>query len=116
LSHISSKEDAELAVQKLITDFQCNNVIITLGSEGAILWDKSVQRNFYIPATQVNAVDTTGAGDCFIGTLAFCIARGNDLPTALKQAVANASDSVRRKGTQFSFPYGLIQYSIKNKK
>jgi ribokinase len=110
LPHISTKEDAEHAVQKLITDFQCNNVIITLGSEGAILWDKSVQRNFFVPATPVKAVDTTGAGDCFVGTLAFCIARGNDLLTALKQAVANASDSVLRKGTQSSFPCGLIQY------
>lgn len=105
---ISSKDDAEKAVGKLVKEFNCNSVIITLGSEGAMLWDHEIKKYFHVPAPKLKAVDTTGAGDCFVGTLAFCISRGDDLHSALKQAVVNASDSVLRKGTQSSFPKKLI--------
>jgi len=108
LPKISSRNDAEEAIKKLVSEFQCNNVIITLGSGGAVLWDKSLQRNFHVSTKAVQAIDTTGAGDCFVGTLAYCISRGDDLHTAMQKAVENATDSVLRKGTQSSFPYKLL--------
>ncbi|HYH94196.1 MAG TPA: ribokinase [Candidatus Saccharimonadales bacterium] len=78
-------------------------VVVTLGAGGAIGLgdDGSVIR---VAATPVVAVDTTGAGDAFVGGLAFALASGADLEAAMRLACALASDSVRRPGTQKSFP------------
>ena len=98
-------------MRKLKSDLQCNNIIITLGSEGALVWDKNMETFEFIKAPMVSpVVDTTGAGDCFVGTLAHCIAKGESLVAASRKAVHNASDSVLRKGTQSSFPYSIIDY------
>jgi ribokinase len=50
-------------------------------------------------------VDTTGAGDAFIGSLAFCLARGESLTTAAQFANRVAAISVQFPGTQTSFPH-----------
>ncbi len=57
-----------------------------------------------VAAPVVDVVDTTGAGDAFVGGLAVALAGGADLERALRVACALASDSVRRPGTQTSFP------------
>jgi ribokinase len=51
----------------------------------------------------VSAVDTTGAGDAFIGCFAAKLAAGTDAETALGLAVSYASHSVTGKGTQTSY-------------
>jgi len=78
-------------------------LIVTLGAAGAIGLgaDGAVIR---VAATPVVAVDTTGAGDAFVGGLAFALANGRDLASSMRIACALASDSVRRPGTQKSFP------------
>ncbi|ODN01830.1 Ribokinase [Orchesella cincta] len=114
LSNIHDRESAESAIEKLRNEFQCqNSIIITLGSEGVLLWDSQTNRYHFVVAPKVQAVDCTGAGDCFVGTLAHCLAAAtgdsdDHLINAVKQAVTNASDSVLRKGTQSSFPHKLI--------
>lgn len=122
MDKINNKESAQQAIAKLRNDFGCkNSIIITLGSEGVMLWDSETTAYHFVSAPKTSAVDCTGAGDCFVGTLAHCIAvtindsaakEGNtekyDLVGAVKQAVANASDSVLRRGTQYSFPNKLI--------
>jgi len=78
-------------------------VVVTLGAAGAVGVgpdDGLVQAS----ATPVEVVDTTGAGDAFVGGLAVALAGGSDLESALRVACALASDSVRRPGTQKSFP------------
>ena len=77
-------------------------VIITLGERGCLLVDKN--ETIHIPAPKVNAVDTVGAGDCFVGSLAHFLAKGLDLKTSAARAVEIASISVQAKGTQTSFP------------
>ncbi len=52
----------------------------------------------------VQAVDTTGAGDAFVGAFAFGLAAGLDERRAVRLAIACASDSVTRPGTQSSYP------------
>ena len=104
-------DDAKRAVGKLRKDFQCRHVIVTLGSEGALLWDNEAQTYEHFPAPKVTAVDSTGAGDSFVGTLAYCVARGDDLRSAVQQSIWNSADSVKRKGTQSSFPYGMVRPS-----
>lgn len=78
-------------------------VAITLGSRGAavVTTAGSVER---LPAVPVKAVDTTGAGDAFVGAFAFGLAAGLDELVAIRVAVACASDSVTRPGTQSSYP------------
>jgi ribokinase len=75
---------------------------VTLGSRGAALVtaDGAVQR---VPAVRVTAIDTTGAGDAFVGSFAFGLAVGLDELTAVRLGIACASDSVTRRGTQSSF-------------
>lgn len=78
-------------------------VAITLGSRGAAVVTKSgsVER---VPAVPVTAVDTTGAGDAFVGAFAFGLAAGLDDLAAVRLGIACASDSVTRPGTQSSYP------------
>jgi ribokinase len=79
------------------------NSIVTLGSEGAVLItsDGNLIR---VSAPKVNAVDTTGAGDAFVGTFAFALASGKSPEDAMKLGVKVASMSVARKGAQSSYP------------
>ncbi len=78
-------------------------VAITLGSRGAAVVTRSgsVER---VPAIQVKAIDTTGAGDAFVGAFAFGLATGLDELSAVRLGIACASDSVARPGTQSSYP------------
>ena len=79
------------------------NSIVTLGSEGAVLItsDGNLTR---VSAPKVNAVDTTGAGDAFVGVFAFALASGKNAEDAMKLGVKVASMSVTRKGAQSSYP------------
>jgi ribokinase len=77
-------------------------VLITLGRRGSVL--VSPEREIHIPAFPVEARDTTGAGDAFNGALAFALARGEALDTALTFASAAAALSVTRPGTADSMP------------
>ena len=76
---------------------------VTLGSRGAALvgLDGRVVR---VPAVPVPAIDTTGAGDAFVGAFAVGLALGLHELDAVRLGVAVASDSVTRPGTQSSFP------------
>lgn len=78
-------------------------VVVTLGARGAALLgsDGAVRR---IPAPTITAVDTTGAGDAFVGGFAYGLAIGLDEVAAVTLGIRCASDSVQRLGTQRSFP------------
>ena len=52
----------------------------------------------------MRAIDTSGAGDAFIGCFASCYARDRDVIAAMQRASAFAAISVTRKGTQMSYP------------
>ena len=77
-------------------------LVVTLGEAGAALVDHgSVLR---VPAPRVGVVDTTGAGDAFVGAFAVGLASGRSPADAVRLGVACASDSVTRPGTQASYP------------
>lgn len=78
------------------------NVVVTLGAEGSLVVEAHRYQSF--PAEKVLAVDTTGAGDAFIGSLAVYLAEGAPLAEAVKMANGVAALSVTRAGTQASFP------------
>ena len=79
------------------------NSIVTLGSEGAVIIT-SDGKLIRVSAPKVNAVDTTGAGDAFVGTFAFALASGKSPENAMNLGVKVASMSVTRKGAQSSYP------------
>jgi ribokinase len=57
-----------------------------------------------ISAPKVTAVDTTGAGDAFVGSFSYALASGKDPIDAMKFGISIASLSVTRKGAQSSYP------------
>jgi ribokinase len=80
------------------------NSIVTLGSKGAVYISADGQIH-HAPAPQVTAVDTTGAGDAFVGSFAYALASGKDALEAMKFGIKIASLSVTRKGAQSSYPH-----------
>jgi ribokinase len=74
---------------------------VTLGSNGAILVTRDGHR--HVPPFQVATVDTTGAGDAFIGSLACFLASGVEEIEAISRANLYAALSTTGPGTQKSF-------------
>lgn len=77
-------------------------IVRTLGGEGSEAW--SGGRLLRVPAHPVEAVDTTAAGDCFVGVLASALARGDDLEAAMRRATVAAALACTRAGSQGSLP------------
>jgi ribokinase len=78
------------------------NLVVTLGADGAVIVCRGAEA-IHIRAPAVRAVDTTGAGDAFVGAFAAHLARAADPVRAVERAVAYATDSVTRRGTQSSY-------------
>ena len=76
-------------------------VVLTLGGEGAIVFDGKETR---VGAFKVKAVDAVAAGDCFTGALAVALAEGKPLADAVRFASGAAAISVTRHGAQPSLP------------
>ena len=78
-----------------------SNLLVTLGENGAVLVEE--ENVLYFDAPKVNVVDTTGAGDAFIGAFAFGLSSSESLDKSIELAVEKASLSVTKKGTQSSY-------------
>ncbi|MEO6577998.1 MAG: ribokinase [Candidatus Limnocylindria bacterium] len=98
----ASREVTDTEIAALATGTR-TRIVVTLGERGAALLanDGVVHR---VPAPTVTALDTTGAGDAFVGAFAYGLAKGLDELDAVRLGVRCASDSVQRAGTQRSFP------------
>lgn len=99
---ITDRESAIEAAKK-IRAMGVDNVIITLGANGAILYNDETCT--FIDAYSVKAVDTTAAGDVFNGALVVAVAEGRDLKSAVRFACRASAISVTRVGAQSSVPY-----------
>ena len=97
---ISGMEPNDDNFLKFNEEIPCN-LIVTLGEKGAVLVDEN--KTHYFDAPSVNAIDTTGAGDSFIGTFAYELSESNSPESSIKKAVEKASQSVTKKGTQSSY-------------
>ena len=97
---ISGMEPNNENFMKFKKEVPCN-LIVTLGEKGAVLVEEDGTKYFEAPT--VEAVDTTGAGDAFIGTFAYELSEENSPEECIKKAVAKASQSVTKKGTQSSY-------------
>jgi ribokinase len=98
---VQSLEEAENAARVLI-ERGAGVVILTLGERGSLL--VTGETTEHVPVEPVKALDTTGAGDAFVGSLAFFLAAGKSLSVSVKCANGIAAVSVQSSGTQTSFP------------
>lgn len=78
------------------------SIVLTLGEKGA--WYYDGDQVIHVPAQLVNAVDTTAAGDSFIGGLMTQISKGQSVREALEFATEVAAFTVTRLGAQKSLP------------
>lgn len=99
---VSDVHGALAAGQKLLRG-RTRLVVVTLGPKGAVAI--SPEGGWHIPAFPVQAVDTTAAGDTFIGGLAVSLIQGKPLRESVIFASAAAALAVTRMGAQSSIPY-----------
>ncbi|MDO5723986.1 MAG: ribokinase [Flaviflexus sp.] len=86
--------------RELLT-FNIPSMIVTLGAHGAIVADPEIH---HIPALPAKVVDTTGAGDAFVGALAARLAAGESLTEAARWAARVGARVTERPGAQSSYP------------
>ncbi|XP_013865468.1 ribokinase [Austrofundulus limnaeus] len=103
---VNNVEEARHAAQELLKR-GCGAVVITLGPQGCVVLKAQEKASTHVPANAVTAVDTTGAGDSFIGALAFYMAHHPTMPLEEMAQRANQVSglSVQAAGTQTSFPF-----------
>jgi len=98
---VDSLETAEKAAAHLIS-LGAGKVIITLGAQGSLFANGMGYQHF--PAPKVKAVDTTAAGDTFVGGFAAALAAGKTEAEAIRFGQIAAALSVTRAGAQPSIP------------
>ena len=99
---ITGQEDIPSAVRRL-HELGCKHVVVTLGARGVMFSEGETVE--FVAAPKVHAVDTTGAGDCFVGWLGVGVAEGLSLRAATERACQAASIKVTRAGAQGGMPY-----------
>lgn len=101
---VRNKSEAIVAIDCLLKK-GCQSVVLTLGSEGVLYASQEKPNPVHVNCPKVNCVDSTGAGDAFIGALAYLLGYRKDLDflDMLKAACFVASDSVTKVGTQTSY-------------
>lgn len=94
--------DAQAGYETLKQRYPSLGILLTLGSEGSVSWkDGTEVRQCAYP---VKAVDTTGAGDTFMGYFVGCLAQGMERQTAMQYASMASAISVTRPGAAASIP------------
>lgn len=78
------------------------NVLVTMGSRGSMIITKDGFKK--LDPFKVNAIDTTGAGDAFIGSFANSYVKTHDIEKSMRVASGFAALSVMKRGTQKSYP------------
>jgi ribokinase len=91
------------AVVEALADAGVRSVVMTLGKDGALVLEDGVL--VAVPSARVDAVDSTGAGDAFVGALAARLAAGAGLAEASARAAQVGAFAVRSAGAQPSYPH-----------
>ncbi len=99
---IAGREDVWEAYETLKARYPNAGILLTLGADGSVCWkDGEEVRQKAYPA---RAVDTTGAGDTFVGYFVGCLTRGCDRREAMRRASMAAALSVTRPGAAEAIP------------
>lgn len=97
----NSDEEIQNAANKMFS-LGCKQIILTRGKHGAFFL--SPQHKIFAPSFEVPVVDTTAAGDAFIGAFAAALVYGHNLQTALLRANTAGALTVTKAGAQSSLP------------
>ena len=100
---ISSVDESRAAARRLLA-LGVGNVVLTLGSQGALTLDGKNDQIALIPAWQVDVVDTTAAGDAFVGAIAVGLGEGKTLIESVRFANSVGALAVTKLGAQPSMP------------
>jgi ribokinase len=98
---VNDQASAKMAAEKLL-QLGVGVVLLTMGEHGVCVADK--EGSTHIPAIKVQAVDTTAAGDTFVGAFAVAIGKGLDIQAASTEAQYTAALTVTKLGAQTSIP------------
>ncbi|WP_175409090.1 ribokinase [Streptomyces sp. TRM64462] len=101
-AELTGVADPRAAAEELLRDVP--EVVVTLGAAGCLYAARDA-RPVTVPARRVRAVDTTAAGDTFVGALAVALGEGRPVREALAWASSAAALSVQRPGASSSMPY-----------
>ncbi len=99
---LTGETDPGRILDVLAKKYPNGSVVLTLGANGAWAMDRG--QRFFQPAFEVQAVDTTAAGDTFTGFFLAGISSGMPIPDALRRAAFASSIAVSRKGAADSIP------------
>ncbi|MCX5225612.1 ribokinase [Streptomyces sp. NPDC006553] len=99
LTGLADPREAALALLRDVPE-----VVVTLGAAGSLYAVRGADP-VTVPAPRVRAVDTTAAGDTFVGALVVALGEGRPAPEALAWAGTAAALSVQREGASTSMPY-----------
>ncbi|WP_323149828.1 ribokinase [Pseudomonas oryzihabitans] len=102
---VQDRESA-FAAARVLAGRGIRHVVVTLGAQGALYVGE--EGEFSLPGQTVAAIDTTGAGDAFIGCFAHGRVQGLGLRDAMQRAVAYSALSVTGRGTQTSYPEAAV--------
>jgi len=100
-NYVANPRDLPLVVMQ---KFNIKNVVVTMGKEGAAICCDKFPSPWIVPGFQIDAVDTTGAGDAFNGGLVVALARGEKIEDAVRYANAVGALATARIGAQSSLP------------
>ena len=95
---LSASKAAKVLMSKGVGD-----IIVTMGSKGSLICQSD--QTAFIEAKKVEAVDTTGAGDCYCGALCVALSEGASLIDAAAFATKASGLAVQRPGAQNAMPY-----------
>ena len=100
---VSTPDESQEAARQLLA-LGVGSVVLTLGSRGALVLDGETNDFTMVPAREVKVVDTTAAGDSFVGGLAVALGEGKSLVEAAQFANAVGALAVTRQGAQPGMP------------
>ncbi len=98
LAGVDNAIQAAANLSRLSTD-----VVVTMGEAGSV-WARSGEIMYRADSVPASAVDTTGAGDTYVGILVTMLAGGLDMPDSMRWASLGAAISVSRRGATSSMP------------
>lgn len=98
---VDTVEKGTAGARKLYEQYGCD-VIVTMGKAGAVICEEG--KTAFIPSKKVDAIETTGAGDSFIGGVGYALLHGQSLTQAGRFATCCSAITVCRLGAQPSMP------------
>ncbi|MBS3045944.1 aminoimidazole riboside kinase [Enterobacter mori] len=103
LTFLTHDAQVKTGLESLMRRCPARLVLVTLGKEGVIAWHDGAVKHY--PATSVECVDTTGAGDAFVAGLLYGLAAGQELVPVIGLAQRCGALATTAKGAMTALPY-----------